>query len=66
VFLAAKGGHTEIVRSLLEAKATPDIKTQDGKTALNIAKEIKNKEIQSLLKKHKKPKRWLGFGSRKN
>ena len=48
---AVEHNHFNIVQSLIEAKADPNLKTHDffGKTALDIAKEKNHHEIQNYL-----------------
>jgi len=48
---AAKGGHAEVVRVLLDRNADANAKDKDGKTALMLAEEEGHTEIVKLLKK---------------
>jgi ankyrin repeat protein len=49
--MAAKSGHAEVVKLLLEADADTDIKTADGITALKWAKESGHSKIKEMLQK---------------
>ena len=46
---AARLGHDDVVRVLLIAKADPNIKNKDGKTALQLASEGGHEESVALL-----------------
>jgi ankyrin repeat protein len=49
--MAAREGHAEVVKVLLEAKANPNGKTDTGRTALQWATAAGNSEIVELLKR---------------
>jgi ankyrin repeat protein len=46
---AARLGHDDVVRILLLAKADPNLKSKDGKTALQLASEGGHEESVALL-----------------
>jgi ankyrin repeat protein len=48
---AVMGGHVEVVRLLLSRGAKVNIKDEDGKTALDLAREKRDREIIALLEK---------------
>lgn len=49
---AARTGHLEITRQLLEKGASPKLTSQIGESAIQIAKNAKNKELLKLLKQY--------------
>ena len=49
--LASQEGYVEIVQLLIENGTNLNVKNNDGKTAMNIAKTNKRKEIFKILKK---------------
>jgi len=49
LYMASWKGHIDIVETLLSSDADINIKTNEGKTALEIAKECKKNEIVKLL-----------------
>jgi ankyrin repeat protein len=48
--VAARNGHIQTVKLLLEADADTDVKTSDGATALKWAREGLHPEIAELLR----------------
>ncbi len=55
---AAEVGHAKTVELLLDKGADVKAKTNEGKTALMIAKEKRNTEIVKLLKQHGAKEKW--------
>lgn len=51
---ASKGGHTEVVKILLENGANKDLKDNNGKSALNFAQENNRQDLIVLLKRDTK------------
>jgi ankyrin repeat protein len=49
--LASVNGHLSIVRSLLEEGAAAEASTDDGQTALTLAREYNREQVVELLKK---------------
>ncbi|QGJ70273.1 Hypothetical protein PBC10988_19680 [Planctomycetales bacterium 10988] len=47
--LAAKSGHLKVVKMLLEAGASPDVRTADGKTPMHLAAEAGEEEVVAYL-----------------
>ena len=47
--LAAEKGHAEAAGALLKAGADPNLRTQDGETALSIAAQNGHAEIAAML-----------------
>jgi ankyrin repeat protein len=50
--LAARNGHAQVVRLLLDRGATPDATTSAGATALQLARQEGHEEIAELLQSH--------------
>ena len=46
-----KGGGAEIIRLFLDHRVDPKVKSKDGKTALNIAREFNNRAAIEILEK---------------
>ena len=60
--VAAERGHLEIVRLLLDAKATVDVLTHDGLTALHISSQFgKDAVIDMLCERGADPNRLCGY-----
>lgn len=47
---ASLGGHSDVVKALLEKGADVNVRSNDGKTALTYAEQSGNTEIIRLLK----------------
>ncbi len=52
LIMAAKNGHLELVKWLVEHKANVKVKAKDGTTPMSAAKENGNKKVIAFLKKH--------------
>jgi len=51
LMLAARNGHQEVVRLLIEADADMDLTDADGLSAMNLARKSGNTEIADYLKR---------------
>ena len=51
---ASRKGDVECVRALLEGGAKPDIKDNNGRTALDYARKSGNREIGRMLRGHRR------------
>jgi ankyrin repeat protein len=49
LMFAAQGGHTDVVKALLDANAEVDVQNKNGETALDLAMQNDRKEIVNLL-----------------
>jgi len=49
---AARGGHVDVIRTLLAKGADANLKSKGGRTALDLAKEKNQTDVIELLQKH--------------